>query len=170
MTTLFLCLGIALALCLSAGMLPMRAVRLQLGILLAADATTLAPVADANVVALIVNNFTLTENLVIGDLTLGAGNGLDPIACATGAQLVALNAQTGAQLITIKEGAVTGFRWVSSGSIPSPIGIFGYALLNDAMDTVLAATKLQTAVNITAVGQEFNAEPIQMIFNQQPIN
>jgi hypothetical protein len=170
LTALFLCLGIGLCLCLTAGMLPMRAVRLRLGVMLAADATTLAPASDANVVALIVANFTLTENLVIGDLTLGAGNGLDPIACATGAQLVALNAQTQAQVITIKEGATTGFRWVSSGSIPSPIGIFGYALLNEAMDTVLAATKLATPINITAPGQEYNAEPIQMTFVQQPIN
>ena len=67
-------------------MLPMVAVRERLGALLAADATTLAPATDANLIALIVAAFALSENLTVGDLTLAAGNGLDPIAGATGAK------------------------------------------------------------------------------------
>jgi hypothetical protein len=166
----FLLVGLVAFLTLSARMLPMQAVRLRLGTLLAADATSLAPATDANVVALIIANFTLSENLVAGSLTLGTDRGLAPIACATGAQQVAINAQTGAQVVTLKEGATSGFRWVSSGSFPDPVGIFGYALMNNTLDTVLGAVKLDAPVNITAPGQEYNAEPITMVFTPRPIS
>lgn len=82
MYALFLCLGFAAVLLMTAQMLPMIAVRLQLGVLLAADPTTLAPAVDANKVALISAAFAATENLVVADLTLAAGHGLDPILCA----------------------------------------------------------------------------------------
>lgn len=152
------------------GMLPMRAVRNRLGTLLAADATTLAPASDANVVAVITATFTLGDNLVVGDLTLATDHGLEPIACATGAQLVALDPQSGAQIITLKAGAVPGFRWVSSGVFPPTITVYGFALLNEALDTLLGVMELAEPIQITAAGQLLDGNDQTMTFVQQPLS
>lgn len=167
--TALLALGIVALIASAATMLPMRAVRLRLGTLLAADATTLAPASDANMVALVIAPFTNSETLVVGDLTLAADHGLAPIACATGAQEVALLPSSFAQIITMKPGATTGFRWVSSGSFPPPITIYGYALLDNALANVLAAQTLDAPVIISDAGQQIDLDPVTMQFVQSPL-
>lgn len=151
-------------------MLPMSAVRLQLGNLLAADATTLAPATNANKIALVVAAFALSENLVAADLTLAAGNGLDPISGSTGSQEVALDPVTQEQLITLKPGATSGFRWVSSGSFTSPITVYGFALLDSTLADLLAAELLPTPIAIVAAGYQIDIDPVTMTFNLQPIS
>lgn len=157
------------ALLRAASMLPMRAVRLRLGTLLAADATTLAPASDANMVALVVAPFTLSETLAIGDLTLASDHGLAPIACATGAQEVALLPSSFAQIITLKPGATSGFRWVTSGSFPPSITIYGFALTDNGGTTLLAAQTLDAPVVVTDVGQQLDLDPVTMQFVQSPL-
>lgn len=147
----------------------MRAVRLQLGVLLAADATTLAPAADANMVALIVAPFSNVETLVAADLTLATDHGLAPIACSTGAQEVAVLPNSSSQIITLKPGAVSGFRWVSSGVFPPNIQVFGYALLTNDLATLLAAQALSSPITISDVGQQIDLDPITMQFAQAPL-
>lgn len=150
-------------------MLPMAAVREQLGALLAADATTLAPVASANMMALIVAPFTLSENLTAGDLTLANSNGLGPIAGAVGAQEVALDPLTGAQIITLVPGAGSGWRWVTSGSFPPDIVVYGVALLDNALTTLLAADLLPTPVTFDAAGYQLDLDPLTMQFVLTPV-
>jgi len=151
-------------------MLPMKSVRLRLGTLLAADATTLAPASDANMVALIVAPFTVNENLAISDLTLATDHGLAPIACATGAQEVALLPSSTAQIITIKPGATSGFRWVSSGSFPPTITVYGYALTDNAGAVLLGVTQADNPIPINDVGQQVDFDPITMTFVQTPLS
>lgn len=150
--------------------LPMKAVRLRLGTMLAADATTLAPASDANMVALITAPFTLSEDLAISDLTLATDHGLAPVACSTGAQEVALLPSSTAQIITIKPGAVSGFRWVSSGSFPPAITVYGYALTDNLGTTLLAAAQAPDPIFINDVGQQIDFDPIQMTFVQTPLS
>lgn len=151
-------------------MLPMEPVRLQLGVLLAADPTTLAPVALANKVALVVNNFTSGENLVPGDLTLGSTNGLGPIDCAVGAQEIAIDAVSGDQQVTLIPGAAPGFRWVTSGGFAGPITIYGYALLDNAGATLLGVQKLATPITVQAAGFSIDLDPITFTFVTQPVS
>jgi len=154
---------------LAPGLLPMVAVRLQLGALLAADTTTLAPAMNANTVALIVAPFTLSENLTIGSLTLASTNGLGPIACATGSQEVAISPVTNQQIITIVPGAGSGFRWVTSGSFTAPITIYGYALTTASQAALLAAQTLPSPISVSQTGYQIDLDPIQMTFNVTPI-
>lgn len=151
-------------------MTPMLAVRLQLGALLAADATTLAPASDANMIALIIAAFALSENLTVGDLTLAAGNGLDPIAGATGAQEVAIDPTTLMQLITLMPGATSGWRWVTSGEFDSPVTVYGFALTDNAGTTLLAAAALPVPVTVDAAGYQIDLDPVQLTFVQSPIS
>jgi hypothetical protein len=150
-------------------LLPMKAVRLQLGALLAADATTLAPASLANEVALIIAPFALSENLTVASLTLGSTNGLSPINCATGAQEVAQDPVTGSQLITIVPAAGSGFRWVSSGSFTAPITVYGYALLTNAGAVLLGAQALPTPIVFQSAGYQLDIDPLQIGFVLSPM-
>lgn len=157
------------ALVASLRFIPMIAVRLQLGTLLVADTTTLAPTL-ANNVTPIIAPFTPNENLTIAGLTLANANGLVPIACATGSQEVALDPVTQAQVITIKPGAGSGFRWVSSGTITSPITVYGFALTDNAGAVLLGVQALPTPVVINAAGYQIDVDPVKTTFVLQPMS
>src|SRR5579864_4470302 len=74
-------------------MLPMKALRLKLGVLLAADVPTLAPVA-ANKVALVNAAFAPNEALTIASLSFATFTGSAPIAGAAGPQGVGTDPAT----------------------------------------------------------------------------
>lgn len=149
-------------------MLPMRPVRLQLGELLAADATTLAPVTG-NKVALVMDPFTPEETMVPGSLTLATFDGSTPIVAGTGTQPAGLDPATGDQIITIKEPA-GGFRWETSGVTNLPQTIYGYALLTNDLATLLAVATLPTPVTLQIAGQQINLGPIGLNIVQSPIS
>lgn len=130
-------------------MLPMIALRLQLGNLLAADTTTLAPVA-ANKIALIAAPVTPDENMVLADLTLATFTGSTPIAGATGAQQVGIDPATQEQVITNLAPA-GGWRWECTVAPGSPEVIYGFALVDNAGATLLGIGLLPTPVTIQAV-------------------
>jgi len=150
-------------------MLPMKSVRLQLGALLAADATTLAPAALANKIALIVGPFALSENLTAGGLTLASGNGLDPLAGVTGAQTAGLDPTTQQQLIQIKSPS-GGWKWITSGVFAGAITIYGYALLDTTLATLLAAALLPAPINVDAAGYLIDIDPVELTFVLAPIS
>lgn len=150
-------------------MLPTEAVRLQLGVLLAANAGTLAPAADANVIALIKADFTPSEDLVVGDLTLADFTGSTPIEGATGAQQVGIDPATQDQVITIIE-PVGGYRWESTNTANLPQTIYGYCLLSNDLATLLAVEKLPTPLAIQASGQFIDIGNAELRFVAQPIS
>jgi hypothetical protein len=165
-------LGIAAAIILTMSsrmLLPMIAVRLRLGTLLAADATTLAPATDANLLQLIIAPFTLNENLVASGLTFGTTLGLAPIACATGAQGVAIDPVSQSQIITLIPGTGT-FRWVTSGSWTAGITVYGIALTDSTGANLLAAEQFQTPIALSAPGYQIDVDPAQMTFVLAPIS
>lgn len=149
-------------------MLPMKAVRLALGELLAADTSTLAPVA-ANKIALIVNAFALDENLDIGTLSFATFTGGDPKAGASGAQQVGTDPVTGDQVITILA-PVGGWRWECTADPTLPETIYGWALINDAEDAILAAAILPAPIAISESGQFIDLGAVNMTFVLAPIN
>lgn len=150
-------------------MLPMIAVREEIGILLAADATTLAPAGSANKIALIGAVFTPRETLVATDLTLLSGHGLDPIAGATGAQSVGLDPVTQEQIILIKPPA-GGYKWTTSGGLAVAKTIYGYALLDTTLATLLAVQTLPTPITVAADGYLIDVDPVEMRIVLAPIS
>lgn len=150
-------------------MLPMIAVREQIGNLLAADATTLAPATNGNKIALITQVFTPSETLVASNLTLASGNGLDPIQGVTGAQSVGLDPVSQEQIILIKAPA-GGYKWISSGTIGTPITLYGYALLDSTLATLLAVQAFPTPITITAAGYLVDVDPTEMTIVLSPIS
>jgi hypothetical protein len=157
-----------LALLAMQSLLPMKAVRLRLGTLLAADTTTLAPAVNANKMALIAAPFALTENLTLASLTLASGGGLDPITGNAGAQEVAVDPVTNEQVVQISP-PVGGFRWVSSGGGPYPKNIYGYCLVDNGVATLLGATLFSAPIVLTGDGQFIEVDPSEMRFVLQPL-
>lgn len=149
-------------------MLPMKDVRLQLGELLAADPTTLAPAGAANKIALIMAAFTPDEVLVVGDLTLATFDGSTPIAGATGTQQVGNDPATGQQIITNKE-PLGGWRWETTGLTNLPQTIYGWALLDTALAVLLGVELLPTPVALTEIGQEINIGTAKLTVVEQPM-
>lgn len=149
-------------------MLPMVAVRLKLGTLLAGDTSTLAP-AIANKIALITAPFVLQETLVIGSLTLASGNGLDPLSGIAGAQGVAQDPVSGAQILTLLP-PTTGWRWVTSGTFTTGITIFGAALTDSTGATLLAVLQLAAPITVLEAGYQIELDPVQMTCVLQPVS
>ena len=153
----------------TASLLPVKSVRLQLGALLAADPTTLAPAGPGNKIALISVNFVPTENLVLAGLTLANFTGSTPIVAAGGAQQVGLDPTTGQQVITMSPPA-GGWRWITGNAVNLPEVIYGFALLDNAMVTLLGVQLLTTPVQLTAAGQEINLGDVQIHLVLTPLS
>lgn len=149
-------------------MLPMKALRLKLGTLLAADVPTLATVV-ANEIALIAAPITINENLVTADLTLATFTGSAPIAGTAGAQGTGTDPSTGDQVITILAPA-GGWRFVCTVAPGAPETIYGYALTKTAGGDLLGAQLLPNPVTITNVGDEVDLGSVPITFVISPMS
>lgn len=148
-------------------MVPIKAVRLTLGDLLAADVPSLAPVA-ANKVALIIADFTPAETLAFVDLTLATFTGSTPKAGVAGTQQVGIDPTTQEQVIT-NLAPVGGWRWECTAA-PSPAQtIFGFALVDNAVAVLVATQKLLAPIVITNVGDFIDLAPIEFRLSPQPL-
>lgn len=154
---------------LALGLLPTNDVRSQLGTLLAADATTLAPASNANKIALINAPFTPSGNLNISMLSFATFVGSTPLAGATGAQGVGVDPATGQQIITILTPA-GGWRWTCTTAPGSPETIYGFALTDHAAATLLGTQLLTTPEVIQAVGDQIDLGAVDMTLVAQPIS
>jgi len=150
-------------------MLPMKAVRLQLGNLLAADTTTIAP-ATANKIALIAAPFNPgDENLVIGNLTLATFTGSTPKSGVDDDQQVGIDPATQEQVITILQPA-GGFRFECSAAPASPETIYGFALVDDTLAVLLGVQALPEPVAIENVGDFVDTGAVELRFVAQPMS
>jgi hypothetical protein len=150
-------------------MLPMKALRLELGTALAADATYLAPAVSANKIALIKTPFVPSETMVAGDVTPADFTGSTALAGSTGAQLVGVDPSTGQQLITIKE-PLGGWRWITTNTVNLPQTIYGYGLYDSTLATLLAVALLPAPVALTETGQQVDIGRAAINFVLQPMN
>lgn len=149
-------------------MLAMKSLRLRLGELLAAEAAYLAPAADNNEVALIKENFSLGETLVIADLTLADFDGSAPLLAELGEQQCGIDPITGDQVVTIKEPA-GGWRFETTALEGLPQTIFGYALTTKDGVALLAVALLPVAITLTEVGQEINLDKVVFRIVPEPM-
>lgn len=150
-------------------MIASKAVRLEMGTLLAADATTLAPALSANKVVLIKTAFTPSENLVPGNYTEADFDGYAAKAGVTGTQESAIDPLTNQQVLTMTEPAA-GWRFQSTGITNLPQTIYGFALVDSTKATVLGSQLLPTPVPITNSGQEINLGTVKFTVNLQPLS
>jgi len=150
-------------------MLPMRALRLQIGAALAAD-LPLAAIAATNKVRLVIADFTPDEDMVFADITSADFDGSTPLAAALGAQQVGLDPLTGDQIVTMVE-PLGGWRWITTGLTNLPQVVYGYALCDEvAAPVLLGLTKLDSPISLTIVGQEIRIGQVQFTISQTPIS
>lgn len=140
-------------------MFPTLALLNRFNALLAADATTLAPAANANKVALISADFVPSQNLLVGDLTYAAGFGLDPVSGVVGGQLDSTDPETG-ELVTEVKVPAGAFRWETTAGFVPPLTIYGFGLTDDGATKLFGTVKLPAPIVLTAIGQSYTTPPI----------
>jgi hypothetical protein len=133
-------------------MLSTADLREKLAQLLAADAATLAPVALANVVALVMAAFAPGEALTMASITLATFDGSTPLAAGLGTQPEGLDSLNGDAIITIKPPA-GGWRWETTGTTNLPMTIYGCVLLDSTLATLYASQLLLNPIGLNAVNQ-----------------
>jgi hypothetical protein len=129
-----------------------RALREKMAQLLAADTTTLAQAADANLIKLCTNNFTPSESSVYADMEFADFDGSNPIEVELGTQPEGLDPNNADALITLSPPA-GGFRWETTGVTNLPQTITGFALVNNGETTLFACDRLPTPITLTAINQ-----------------
>jgi len=131
------------------------ALREQMAKLLAADAATLAPAADALQVVLLKNNPPVGENLAFADLQLADFDGSAALEPGVGAQDEGLDPSNNDAIVTMLAPA-GGWRWETTGDTNLPQTIYGFALLDHAGTLLLAAETLPTPITLTGVNQQID--------------
>src|SRR6266851_2618070 len=149
-------------------MLPMRALRMLLGSLLAGDNSTLAPVALNNIVSLVKQPFTVNENLTLAGLMLATFTGSTPKAGTLGPQGSGIDPATQQQVVTILAPA-GGWRWVCTGTPATPETLYGYILTDSTGTVILGAAELLNPLLISEIGDEIDLGSVMITFVLQPM-
>ncbi len=150
-------------------MLPVKTIRLQMGELLAADSTYLAPAVNGNKVSLIAAPFTPDENLVLGNLTLATFTGSAAKVAGTGTQGTGVDPATGEQIITILDPA-GGWRWECTAAPGAPETIYGIALTDNGVTVLYGVEPFDVPVTIAAVGDQVQVGNVKLTVNSSPIS
>lgn len=148
-------------------MIPIKAIRLSIGDLVAADVTYLAAVA-AMKVALVKAAFAPSEDLTLAALTLATFTGSAPKAGTAGAQQVGIDPSTGDQKITILAPA-GGWRFECTVAPGTAETIYGYALTDNAGAVLLGTALLDTPVPIAAVADFVDLGKIEITIVRAPM-
>lgn len=149
-------------------MKPTKALANTLATLLAADTTFLAN-GTAMKVGLITAAFTPSLDRVMADLTISALTGLVPLAGVSGAQVESIDPITGELVVEIKAPA-GGFRWETGGGTTYPVTVYGFALGNNAMTTLLGTHSLDAPVTFTADNQSITAPELAFKIDSSQIH
>ncbi len=169
MITLFASMFFALLVC-SAGMLPVKSVRLALGGLLGDSPSFEPDPGDENKMHVIIAPFTQSETLTVADLTLATDHGLASIVVSP-AVTIGVDPSTDAQKMVLAPNvAGPGFLWTSSGSFPPNITVFGFAMINSTGEDLVCTEKLTNPIVLTDVGQIVEFSPAELNFVQQPLS
>lgn len=149
-------------------MIPSKALFDQTQALLAADPTTLAPAADANIVSLVISSFVPSQALDIGTLTLATFTGSAPKEAGVGAQTVFTDPISNLRVIQVKE-PTGGWTWVCTATPGAPETVYGVILTNDDGTVLLGSMLLPTPVTIAVAGQGLTVDKLWFSFlNNSP--
>lgn len=128
------------------------ALREKMAQLLAADATTLAQAADANLLKLVNAAFTPSEASAIGDLSFANFDGSTPIEVELLTQPEGLDPNSTDAIISLSP-PVGGFRWETTGVTNLPQTIYGYALTNAAGTVLFGCERFPATIPLSGVNQ-----------------
>jgi len=132
------------------------------------SANDLAPINAGNKVALIVADFAEDENLQASDLELATFTGSTPIAGTVGDQQYGDDPIDGDFVMKFKT-PIGGWRWkATSSGDPFPITIYGFAVLDSSLSTLLAVERLPLPKTLTASGQEIGVSDLSIMVNIAP--
>lgn len=98
--------------------------------------------------------------IAVADLTQPVTAGLAQITSGTGTQLESIDPDTGEIIIEIKP-PVGGFRFETTAVPASTETVLGYAVLNNAGDTVLGSALFEEPVEFSAINQAHTIGVIQ---------
>jgi hypothetical protein len=143
--------------------IPTTAVLQQIADLLAADATTLAPAADACHVHLAMAPFTPSADLLLAGLTEADFDGHTALNAGIGPQESYTDPVTGLRIVQLLEPA-GGWHWVTSGVTNLPETIYGYYVTDNANAVLYGSALLPTPVTLNAVGQGIDLPYVRLTF------
>lgn len=132
-------------------MTPAKLLSDALASLLAADATTLAPAADNNIVSLVISPFTPDPGLDITTLMLATFTGSAPKLAGLGTQTVFRDPISGLRVIQIKE-PIGGWNWVCTVTPGAPETVYGVLLTDEAGTVYLGSELLESPTTIALAG------------------
>jgi hypothetical protein len=135
--------------------------------LLSTDANSFADGAGSDL-RLVVAPFTPSAGLLVGDLTYGAGNGLDPIVHPTGAPPWGIDPITGAFLIDIAPPA-GGWKWTLVATAP-PVTVYGVAMVNGTTMLLIGTMLLPQPVVMQTIHQILDVGSIDFTLAQVPFS
>lgn len=111
-------------------------------------------------IAPVKNNVTFGDNTLFADIELADFTGADPIECGAGTPDSLINPINGRRQLRLVEPA-GGFQWQTDDDANLPQTIYGYALLNNAGDSLKGYLELETPIELTARKQVIDcAQPI----------
>jgi hypothetical protein len=148
-------------------MLGSLTVRLEIGNLLGADATTLANAN--NTISLVQTPFAPNENLQPGNLTTANFTGSTPIAQGAANLSVGVNPVNGQQTLTVAD-PVGGFRFQTGNMANLPQTIYGYMYTNANQSQMLGIALLPAPVTLTAPGQFIDLGTVTFNVAFQPLS
>lgn len=144
-------------------MQPTRALWRRGADLLAADSTTLAPVALANHVHLAMNSFTPNLDMELADFTEATFTGSAAKDLGIGTQPIYYDGETGLLTITLEDPA-GGYVWTCTVTPGAPETIYGVYVTDNADAVLLGAQLLDTPVTISAAGQGLSIGSLDLEF------
>jgi hypothetical protein len=141
---------------------PTQAIFEQRDKLLSADTTTLAPVANACKVALIVEPFVPGPDTDFTALTEATFDGYAKITGATGTQIQTIDPLTGASKVQMKLPA-GGWVWETTGVTNLPQTVYGWCLVDNAATTTYGSGIFDTPVELTGVNQQVTIPQVEYV-------
>lgn len=133
-------------------MTPTRTLRNTAMTLLAANAGTLAPAVDGNLLKLAQNDFAPAESTVLADIDEADFPGYAAIECTPGTQPEGFEPATDASRINISP-PVGGFIWETNAAVDPAQTIYGFYLTSNDGLTLLATARFDTPVVLTVANQ-----------------
>lgn len=137
--------------------------------LLAADPTTLAPVANALHVHLAIAAFTPGPTLSVGDFTEATFTGGAALPAGVGACQEFTDPVTGQRIVQLNEPA-GGWHWHCTAGTGLPQTVYGYYVTDHADAVLYGCARLPANVTITASGQGLDVDQVRFTFlNTSPM-
>jgi hypothetical protein len=144
-------------------MTPGNVILAEVPALLAADATTLAPLTNPPKVILAQSSFVPNPNLDPSTVTPASFTGSTPLACIVGAQLTGFNPLTGNYLCDMKV-PLGGWRWITGDAVNLPQTIFGFLLVDHTGLVLYGSALFPTPIPLNAAGQVVEIDEVRFEF------